>query len=84
MRVDKCQPSAIMKSMSKVLSEICKAIRESDKTPYRIAQESGVEKSALSRLLNDQRGLSIEAIERLADCLGLDIVVRPKRKRKGR
>lgn len=69
--------------MAKLLNEIRKAIRASDESPYAIAKGAGVARSALSRLLSGERGLSVDAAERLADYLGLTIIVRP-RQRKGR
>ena len=71
--------------MGQLLDEIRDAIDASGKTRYRIAQESGVAESILSRLMSGERGLSIDALETLADYLGLEIVMRPKRRqRKGR
>lgn len=69
--------------MSDLLDAIRQAIEASDKSRYRIAQQSGIEQSALSRLMSGERGLGVESIEKLADVLGLEIIVRPKRKRKG-
>jgi len=46
---------------------------------YRISKESGVAASQLSRLVNGERGLSIEAMERVAEVLGFEIVLRRKR-----
>ncbi len=70
--------------MGRLLDEIRDAIEASGKTRYRIAQESGIAESMLSRLMSGERGLSIDALETLADYLGLEIVMRPKRRRKGR
>ena len=69
--------------MAPLLEEIKRAVESSGKTRYRIAKESGVSASLLSRLMNGQRGLSVETVELLAAHLGLEIVVR-KRKRKER
>ena len=74
-----------MTCMSRLLDGIRDAIEASGKTRYRIAQESGIAESVLSRLMSGERGLSIDALETLADYLGLEIVMRPKRRRrKGR
>ena len=74
-----------MTYMGRLLDEICDAIEASGKTRYRIAQESGIAQSVLSRLMSGERGLSIDVMERLANGLGLEIVIRPKRRRrKGR
>ena len=52
----------------------------SDESRYRIAQGSGVSAGQLSRLVSGERGLSIESAEKLADYLGLEINIRPKRR----
>ena len=70
--------------MGRLLEEIRDAIEVSGKTRYRIAKESGIAESGLSRLMSGERGLSIDTLERLADYLGLEIVILPKRRRKGR
>ena len=70
--------------MGRILEEIRRAVEASGKTRYRIAKESGVAESQLCRLVSGERGLSVESVERLAECLGLEIVIRPKRRRKGR
>ncbi len=70
--------------MGRLLEGIRDAIDASGKTRYRIARESGIAESVLSRLMSGERGLSIDALETLADYLGLEIVMRPKqRRRKG-
>ena len=66
-----------------MLDEIRRAVEASGKTRYRIAKESGIAESQLSRLMSGERGLSVECLERLADSLGLEIAIRPKRRRKG-
>ena len=70
--------------MARVLDAICDAIEASDKTRYRIAKDTGISQTQLSRLMSGERGLSIDALELLADYLGLEIIMRPKRRRKGR
>ena len=74
--------SGMMMCMGRLLDEIRDAIEASGKTRYRIAQESGIAESVLSRLMSGERGLSIDALETLADYLGLEIVMRPKRRRR--
>ncbi len=68
--------------MTNVLDSLRRAIEASVETPYAIAKGSGVNKSQLSRLLSGERGLSIESAERLADYLGLEIILRPKRRKR--
>jgi len=69
--------------MANILDQIRQAIEESDKTRYRIAKDTGISESRLSLLMSGKRGLSIEALEALADYLGLEVALRRKRKRKG-
>ena len=66
--------------MSKILDAIREAITTGDKSRYRIWKDTGISESHLSKLMRGERGLSIEAVERLAEYLDLEIVIR-KRKR---
>ncbi len=68
--------------MTRILDAICEAIEASDKTRYRIAKDTGISQAHLSRLMSGERGLSIESAEKLADYLGLEIIIRPKRRRR--
>lgn len=70
--------------MGDLMDVIRKAITDGDKTCYRIAKDTGIAPSQLSRLMSGERGLSTETLECLADYLGLEIVIRPKRGRKGK
>jgi transcriptional regulator with XRE-family HTH domain len=70
--------------MAPILSELRDAIRASAKTRYRLAKETGISEGQLSRLMSGQGGLSIDALERLAAALGLDVTVRKQQKRKTR
>lgn len=64
--------------MPRLEDSIRDAIKGSGQSQYRIAKETGIAQSRLSRLLSGERGLSADAIERIADYLGLEIVIRPK------
>jgi transcriptional regulator with XRE-family HTH domain len=64
--------------MSNLVDSIRQAVEASGKTRYRIAKESGVSAGQLSRLVNGERGMTVETIERLADALGLAIKLEPK------
>lgn len=66
--------------MAKMLDTLRRAVEDSDESRYRIAHGSGVAASQLTRLVSGERGLSIESAERLADYLGLEIIIRPKRR----
>ncbi|MHC4563393.1 MAG: helix-turn-helix domain-containing protein [Planctomycetota bacterium] len=70
--------------MGDLLEDIRKAIKASKKTRYRIWKETGIAQAQLSRLMDGTTGLSIETIERLAECLGLEILIRPKGRKKGK
>ena len=70
--------------VSRILNDIRAAIQASGQTRYRISKGSGIGQPQLSRLMTGERGLSYENLERLTDYLGLEIVIRPKRRRKGR
>ena len=69
--------------MSKILSTIRKAIEDGDKSRYRLWKETGIDQSHLFKIVNGHANLSLENLERLAEALDLEIVIRPKtRKRK--
>lgn len=66
--------------MAGIAEQLIRAIKDSGQTHYAISKGSGINQSMLSRLVRGERGLSFDAAERLADYLGLEIVVRPKRR----
>ena len=66
--------------MATILDDLRRAVETSNETRYRIAKDSGINASQLSRLVRGERGLNLETAERLADYLGLEIIVRPKRR----
>ena len=68
--------------MGHVLDKIRAAIKSSGATRYRIAKDLDISQAQLSRLMSGERGLSIEALERLAEYLGLEIILRPKRRKR--
>lgn len=71
--------------MARLVDAIRRAVEASGKSRYRIAKESGVSAGQLSRLVNGERGMTVDTIDRLADYLGLRITIEPKAKtRKGR
>ncbi|MHC4501428.1 MAG: helix-turn-helix domain-containing protein [Planctomycetota bacterium] len=72
----------MLEVMSKILDEIRKAIKASDKSRYRLSKETSIPQSQLSRLMTGEKGLSFEALERLTDALGLEIIVQKKKTRK--
>lgn len=55
--------------------QLRRAIRESELTRYRIWQETGISQSVLCRFVNNAGvGLSLDAVDKLVDCLGLRLV----------
>jgi transcriptional regulator with XRE-family HTH domain len=72
--------------MALILTAIKKAIEQRNQTRYGIAKGSGIAQSQLSRLMSGKTGLNVETVELLADYLGLEIIIQPKRRttRKGR
>jgi transcriptional regulator with XRE-family HTH domain len=70
-----------MPTKQTVSERIRQAIETADVTRYRIAQETGIEESALSRFMSRERGLSMEALDALAEFFGLELVARGKQKR---
>ena len=71
--------------MAGLLDAICGAIETSGTTRYRISKDTGISQTQLCRVMSGERGLSIGALETLAEYLELEIVMRPKQRRqKGR
>jgi transcriptional regulator with XRE-family HTH domain len=67
-----------------IYDDIRDAIESSDMTRYRIAKQTGIGESQLSLFMAGKKGLSVEALETLADCLGMEITTRRKRKKTSR
>lgn len=64
--------------MPKLLSisdQLRHAIEDSGLSRYRIAKESGLSQSLLSRFMSGDRGLSLEAIDKLGTLLGFRLVL---------
>ncbi len=70
--------------MSAIYDAFRHAIAESGKTRYRLWQETGISQAQLCEFLHGRRGMSMESLETLAEALGLEIVVRPAKRKKGR
>jgi transcriptional regulator with XRE-family HTH domain len=69
------------RTTSKTLTDqLRQAIDQSGLTRYRIAQETGISESTLSKFYLGQRGLSMEALNALGQCLELTIHVGRKEK----
>lgn len=70
--------------VSQILNTIRKAMQASDKTRYRLWKETGIDQAHLSRLLAGEVGLSVDNLERLAEALGLEIIIRPAKRKAGK
>ena len=68
----------------KMTDQIRQAIDDSGLTRYRISKETGIDESALAKFYNGHRGLSMNALDRLGEYLGLRIVMDRKPKQKGK
>jgi transcriptional regulator with XRE-family HTH domain len=68
--------------MRETLTEqLRRAIHDCGETRYSLAQRTGIAQSTLSRFVTGDRGLSMEALDRLFDALDLEVKSR-KRKAK--
>jgi transcriptional regulator with XRE-family HTH domain len=62
-----------------ILSAVREAIEKSGKTRYRIAKETGLDESHLSKLMRGEAGLSIEKLMTLLDYLEMELIIKPKK-----
>ena len=61
--------------------QIRQAIENCGKTRYRISKEVGISQPTLSRFMSGERGLTMKALDTLADYLGLNITTKRKRRK---
>jgi len=67
--------------------QLREAIRASGFTRYRICKDADIDQATLSRFMHRKSGLSMEAIDRLVETLGLELKPKQpasKRAKKGR
>jgi transcriptional regulator with XRE-family HTH domain len=62
--------------------QLKQAIQEGPLSQAELARGTGLSEGQISRFLKGERGLSLESIDKLLDVLELEIVIRPRRKRK--
>lgn len=65
---------------SEIVEGLRDAVARSEHSPAEIARRAGFDRSIVTRLIHRERGISIGVAERLADALGLELVLRRKRK----
>jgi transcriptional regulator with XRE-family HTH domain len=70
------------KRPGKLTDQLRKVIDDSGLTRYRISKETGISEATLSKFYLGQRGLSMEALDALGECLQLTIVLGRKHTRK--
>lgn len=76
--------NGIVAAMSATHDAIRDAMARSSKTRYRLWQETGISQAQLCEFFHGRRGMSLDNLELLAEALGLEIIVRRARRKKGR
>lgn len=66
--------------MPGIYDDIRRAIRNSEKSRYRLWQETGITQAQLCAFMAGKKGLSVEALENLAAHLGLRVTAVPARR----
>lgn len=62
------------KTKRKTLAEqIRQAIKDNDKSPYRIAIDTEISQPLLTRFINGKRGISLDTADKLIEYLGLEL-----------
>jgi hypothetical protein len=61
------------KRPDKLTAQLRKAIDDSGLTRYRISKETGISEATLSKFYLGQRGLSMDALDAIGECLQLTI-----------
>ena len=64
------------KRTARLSDQIRQAIDDSGFSRYEIAQQTGIDESALAKFYNGHRGLSMKSLDALGDFLQLKIVLR--------
>jgi transcriptional regulator with XRE-family HTH domain len=65
--------------MSETLAALRRALRKSGKTRYQLAKQGKLDQGQLSRFWHGTGGLGLDQAERLADALGLNLALIPKK-----
>jgi hypothetical protein len=68
----------------KFSDDLRRAIGRSEKTRYRIGQETGIAESTLSKFVSGKGGLSLEGIDAICQSIGARLVVDASPAKKGR
>jgi transcriptional regulator with XRE-family HTH domain len=60
----------------KLSDQLRRAVKDCGMTRYRICQLIDMEEGQMSRFMSGKGGMSLARLDRLADCLGLELVAR--------
>jgi hypothetical protein len=71
--IDGCQAGAYVEIMAKRVSDVLKHAILRAPSRYAISKATGVEQSALSRFVRGHRSLSLDAVDAIAQHLGLEL-----------
>jgi predicted transcriptional regulator len=63
--------------------QLKQAIRGSGMTRYAISVQTGIAGSTLCKFLKGQRGMSLDSVNRLMECLALEIRPRRRNRKEG-
>lgn len=58
---------------AKLSDRLREAVRGGGKSRYQISKETGIDEATLSRFVHGKGGLSMEGIDAVAECLGLEL-----------
>ena len=67
-----------MAKARKFSDQLRQAVKGCGLSRYRIAKEIGVSESLLSRFMSSESGLSFAVLDRLAELIGMGVVVKAK------
>jgi len=71
------------KRSNNLTDQLRAAVAGSGRSLGDLARATGIDKSALSRFINGQRGVSMQALDALGRCLGLQIVANETQTKEG-
>jgi transcriptional regulator with XRE-family HTH domain len=65
----------------KFSDQLRRAIETSELSRYEISKRTGIAQSTLSKFMAGKGGLSVEGLDKIADCLGLNLTSDPAAKK---
>ncbi len=68
---------------TKFSDQIRRAVEESGMTRYAISKATGIDQGTLSKFVHGHVGLSMDSLDVLAETLGLEVVSRRRKPKKG-